>query len=331
MPMLDVFHGDAFNCMSLTAAINKLPVKWGWLGSLGIFRRIPVATTSVFLEEKSGKLSLLSTRPRGVRDQAATRNTRKGRSFDVPHIPLGDTIYASEVQNVRSFGSESDTESVAELVTERLQQCKDDHEVTHEWHRAGCIRGVVYDGDGTSEIYDWFDEFGITEQSNNLDVSADDVKLFAQGVIRRTDLALGATPYTRIQAVCGDDFWDGLITNPSVVAAYNRWQDGAFFREQQIKTGFNFAGIDWYNYAGKVGDVPFIPATHCRFIPIGVADLFHEYNAPADYNETVNTLGKPYYAKQAVLKFDTGVELDTQSNPLMVCTRPRALQKAVAV
>ena len=70
-----------------------------------------------------------------------------------------------------------------------------------------------------------------------------------------------------------------------------------------------------------------IPANTCRFFPVGAPDLFQCYYAPADYMETVNTLGKPYYAKQRQLNFDKGTEIEAQTNPLHICTRPYCLIK----
>ena len=56
--------------------------------------------------------------------------------------------------------------------------------------------------------------------------------------------------------------------------------------------------------------------------------LFRQYNAPADFVETANTIGLPRYAKQAVdQQFARWVMLhvQVQSNPLP--TRPRVLIK----
>ena len=47
--------------------------------------------------------------------------------------------------------------------------------------------------------------------------------------------------------------------------------------------------------------------------------------APANYAETVNTIGLPYYAKSRMLDFDKGVEIEAQSNVLNIATRPTAL------
>jgi len=46
-------------------------------------------------------------------------------------------------------------------------------------------------------------------------------------------------------------------------------------------------------------------------------DTFATYFAPADFNETVNTLGQPLYAKQEPRKFDRGTDLHTQSNQII--------------
>jgi hypothetical protein len=72
-----------------------------------------------------------------------------------------------------------------------------------------------------------------------------------------------------------------------------------------------------------------IPDTNkAHFFPVGVPGLFRQYNAPADFVETVNTLGLPRYAKQAVdQEFGRWVKLHTQSNPLPICTRPKVLIK----
>jgi Phage major capsid protein E/Phage portal protein, lambda family len=64
------------------------------------------------------------------------------------------------------------------------------------------------------------------------------------------------------------------------------------------------------------------------FFPVGVPGLFRQYNAPADFVETANTIGLPRYAKQAVdQQFARWVMLHVQSNPLPICTRPRVLIK----
>lgn len=346
MALLDVFNEDAFSVMSLTTAINKLPYVPSRVGRMGLFRTQPINTTTVAIEERHGQLSLLTTVPRGDRSQATTRKREKRqlRSFVVPHIPCMDSLLADSIQNVRAFGQESTTELFATVLNDKLARLRQDHEVTFEWHRIGAIKGHLLDGDG-STIYNWFTEFGITETEIAFDFAdsgdydnanpTHDMKLRTTDVFRKMQLALGGTPFTGIHALCGDHFFDAFVTHATVRRAYERYQDGKVFRELQTgqdairEVGFEFGGITWENYRGFVGDQVFIEPDECRFVPIGVPDLFIQYCAPADYIETVNTMGQPVYAKQERMKFDKGIEIETQSNCLFVCTRPAACLKGV--
>ena len=49
---------------------------------------------------------------------------------------------------------------------------------------------------------------------------------------------------------------------------------------------------------------------------------------PADYEETVNTIGLPRYAKQWPMENGKGRSLEVQTNALCMCTQPAALQSA---
>ncbi len=53
--------------------------------------------------------------------------------------------------------------------------------------------------------------------------------------------------------------------------------------------------------------------------------MFITRYAPADYVETVNTVGIPYYSKAEAMRFNKGIELESQSNPLNLNTRPGAV------
>lgn len=56
-------------------------------------------------------------------------------------------------------------------------------------------------------------------------------------------------------------------------------------------------------------------------------DFFITRFAPADYMETVNTDGLPYYTRVEPLPFGKGLEIESQSNPLHLPTRPKAIIK----
>jgi hypothetical protein len=332
MPALDIFAGSAFSMVALTDAINKMPYVPGRIGQLGLFREQGVSTTSVMIEEREGSLTLVETTSRGA--PAVLANKRKARSLGVPHIALEDTILADEVQNVRAFGSENMLEGVQNVVNQRLTEMATKMDATLEHLRVGAIKGQILDADGTAVIYDLFTEFGVTAHTeidfdlDNASPAPGAVKKKCHDIRRKIEDELGVVPYDHIHAMCGPDFFDDLITHPEVEKAYERWLDGAFLRQGQARGSFEYAGILFEEYRGKVGSVDFTDASKAYFFPVGVPGLFRQYNAPADFVETANTIGLPRYAKQAVdQQFARWVMLHVQSNPLPICTRPRVLIK----
>lgn len=334
MPVLDIFGNNAFSVTSLTAAVNNMPFIPGRIGQLGIFTEKGVPTTSVMIEEKNGALSLIPTSPRGAPANQNQSGKRKGRSLAIPHIPLEDQIRADEIQNVRAFGSENELEAVQTVVSDRLTDMMLKHDATLEHLRIGAIKGQILDADGTTVLYNLFDEFGVSAYSeidfdlDNATPASGAVRKKCHEVIRKIEDALGVATYDHVHAMCSASFFDDLISHPEIVESYRRYQESSFLRAGMVRGSFEYGGIVFEEYRGKVGSVDFIADGKAHFFPVGAQGLFVQWNAPADFVETANTIGLPRYAKQAIdQRFQRFVELHTQSNPLPICTRPKVLIK----
>ncbi len=329
MALLDVFNTDAFTLISLTDAINKIPYKPARLGEMGTFQSQGVATTSIVIEERDGILALLPTKLRGEAASQARRGKRRVRSFVVPHIPHEDAVLAQDVQNVRAFGSENTAEGAVQVVADRLAAMRQSHETTLEYHRVGAVHGKILDSDGSTVIYNLFTEFGVTEQTVDfvLGTNTTDVRAKCLAVLRLIEKSLGGNAiYDHVHAICGATWFEALIGHDYVRDAYHRWRDSENLRNDP-RRGFEFGGIIFEEYRGLIGNVNFINASQARFFPVGAPNFFKTYHAPANFMETVNTIGIPLYAKQERMKFDRGINLLTESNPLCMCTAPRALIK----
>ena len=335
MPTLDIFNNDAFSVVSLTDAINKLPYVPGQAGRLGLFEESGVSTTTIMLEEIDGSLSLIPTTPRGAPAVQNKVNKRKARSLAVPHLTLEDTILADEVQNRNSFGQPDALASVQTVVSNRLRDMTKWHDITLEHLRIGAIKGQILDADGSTVLYDLFSEFGVSQQSeidfdlDNASPASGAVKKKCHDITRKIADELGGASFNYIHAFCSATFFDDLTTHPEVVESYRRYQESSFLRTGQARKAVEYAGIVFEEYYGGNSGGNFIPTDKAHFFPVGTPGLFRQYNAPADFVETVNSLGLPRYAKQAVdQEFGRWVKLHTQSNPLPICTRPRVLLKA---
>ncbi|GHS99291.1 minor capsid protein E [Alphaproteobacteria bacterium] len=333
--MMNPFSSNAFNMIALTDAINILPNTYGRAESLGIFTKKSTRFRHIAIEEKNGVLNLLPTQIPGSPASVGVRGKRTVRTFTIPHIPHEDVVLPEEVQGIRAFGSENEVAALADVLTDHLQAMRNKHAITLEHLRMGALKGKILDADG-SPLFDLFSEFGITEKSVNfaLSTATTDVKAKCLEVVRHIEDNLRGEYMTEIRALVSSEFFDALTSHAKVKEAYEHWQEGAALRND-MRSGFTFAGITFEEYRGQATDPDgnvrrFIAANQGHAFPIGTLETFVTYFAPADFNETVNTLGKPLYAKQEPRRFDRGTDLHTQSNPLPMCLRPGVLVKLVA-
>ena len=332
MPTMNPFANDAFNMAALTSAINKIPNTYGRLEQLNLMPATGVRTRTILIEEMSGVLNLLPTMPVGAPGTQGTQGKRKVRSFVIPHIPHDDAVLPEEVQGLRAFGSETEMEALAALLAQKLQNMRNKHAITLEYLRMGALKGVILDADG-SVLYNLYNEFSITPKSVSfaLGTTGTEVLLKVLEVKRHIEDNLKGEFMTGIHCLCSAGFYDALTTHSKVKEAFMYFQ-----RNQQLgndyRIGFTFGGITFEEYRGQATDAAgtirkFIEDDEAHFFPLGTANTFRTHFAPADFNETANTLGLPLYAKQEARKFGRGTDLHTQSNPLPICLRPEVLVK----
>ena len=260
------------------------------------------------------------------------RGKRKLRSFVVPHIPHDDVVLPEEVQGIRAFGSETEMETIASVMARHLQTMRNKHAITLEHLRMGALKGVILDADG-SVIYDLFEEFGITPTAINFDLgnANANVKKKCADVLRHFEDNLKGEFMTGVHCLCSPEFYDALTDHVKVKDAFAYSQQRAVLIDD-MRAGFTFGGVTFEEYRGQATDINgvtrrFIAAGEAHAFPLGTIDTFSTYYAPADFNETANTLGQPLYAKQEPRKFERGTDLHTQSNPLPMCHRPGVLVK----
>lgn len=327
----DVFKPDLFTTTAMTAAINQVPFVPGLIGGLGIFDEEGVATTSVAIERVKGQLALVQSSKRGSVGSTQSDDKRTGYQVAIPHLQKNDALMADSVQGVREFGTVDQLRTVEAQRDRKLARMALDLDLTLEYHRMGAIQGIVLDADGVTTLVNWFTVFGIaapTEVDFDLDAASPAegaVLVKCHQITRGIDTALGGLNKVGTQALCGDTFFDQLVSHKELRETW-KYQQGERNREGQAYRTIRYGDIDFTNYRGT-GAVT-IGATKCRFFPTGVPDLFKTFFAPADYLDTVNTIGLPRYSSAEPMKHNKGLELEAQSNPLNVCTIPEVLFSA---
>lgn len=340
--MLDIFNNDAFSVTSLTDAINEVKYRPSRLGQLGLFSSTAVTTTSIAVERIGDTIQLVPPTPRGGPGTVRDTNKRSITSLTVPHFERDWSVVADEVQGLRAYGSETQLATVQGIVAQKLAVNVADLDLTDEYSRLGAIKGVITYAGG--QTLDLFQTFGVTPPTeidfdlDNAAPAAGALRKKCVEIIRAMKLALGGVPFSYVHAMVGDTFFDQLLAHKEVIATYAGWGEARILRESYIGTNrsenatFEFGGIVWENYGAidTTGDgaVMGVAATEARLFPVGVQNLFRTYYAPADYVETVNTLGKRLYAKQWDMPNGKGINGETQTNALHIATRPGALLRA---
>ncbi|WP_024674082.1 major capsid protein [Pseudomonas syringae] len=325
MADIAIFDDEAFSVATLTAAINDQPYLPGRISGLGLFQEEGIATLTVQIEKDGDTLALVPAGERGSSGLVVTGTKRRMIPFNTVHLPERFTIKADEIQGIRAFGSRTELQAVQDVINTRLARARRQLDATHEFQRMGALNGQVLDADGQTVLLDIYAAFGVQRQSLSMGLNdaATELRVKAGEALDMQEDALGSVTSSGSRAFCGKNFWNKLIVHKSVKETYLNSAQAAELRGD-ARESFEFGGIVWERYRGKVAGISFVHDDEALLVPEGVPDLYISAFAPADYMETVNTQGIPYYSKLETLPFGKGVAGEAQSNPLHLCTRPRA-------
>ena len=332
---MEQFNDPQFSVIALTAAINDLPFVPGQLGALDIFEEDGQASTTVKVERQGHELSIIEPSERGGPGQTVGEGKRDLIPFEMDHFEINDTVMADEVQGVRQLGSDDDLETIQS----RIDSKQDNHarrmDTTLEHSRIGAIKGLVSSGQGRV-LHNLYDRFEIpVPAAVQLGIGAGDVadldKQIKDNVVYPIEDELDQD-YGGIHSLTGRDFHSHMWLQ-KVVRETFLGHSGADVLRQGVPDKFSFAGITWERYrTGRKardanGGAGFIAPDEARVFPVGVAGLYLTRFGPADYEETVNTIGLPRYTRQYAMANGKGRHLDSQSNYINLCTKPGALRR----
>jgi hypothetical protein len=328
MSVWNVVDGDAFTLQTLTAKINSLAFTPTMIAKMGIFSEKGVATLSALVEEIDEAISLLGPKPRGAPGHVVVADKRKLHSLTIPHIPQRAAIMADSVQGVRMFGTENNTQTIESERDARLMKMRKQIDQAIEYHRLLALKGSYMDVNGDTQSA--YTLLGGSRDSVDFLLGTSTTKLDQKclDVIGNVEDGLGGSSYTKIHAICSLSFWSKLISHAVVKDTYkfvNGLSAAAKPDQNDPLTGsFEFGEIVWHRYRGNSSVA--VDDGKAYAFPVGVGDeIYMSRFAPAPYNETVNTIGLPYYSKAKEMDFGVGIDLQAQSNPLNICLRPTAL------
>lgn len=331
----DLVNNPNFGVTEMSEAISIVPNSFSLTSELALFTPKPIPTTSVILEYKQGVLRLLNSATRGASDGSVGQvGKRKLRSYPLLHIPHNEYIVADDIQGIRAFG-DVNLESFNNVVNEKLMTAAGNHDITLEYHQMEAIKGRCVDADGTV-LHNYFTDFGITEKSVNfaLGTTSTDINAKCREISRHMQLQAKGETITGVRAICGPEWFDAFVKHPGVQDAYKYYSSVQEPLREDVRATFRHQGITFQEYLGSAvylnedgtsTERKFVADNECRFVPMGTRQTFITYFGPADYIETVNRPGLTRYAKLVPDRSGKAVTVETQQNPLSICTRPELL------
>ena len=330
-----IANGD-FTFSTLVGCVNSVPFEPKYLQDIGLFDYASSFTNTVEIEFDGQTIHLIQSSEPGTPGMEVLRNPRRTFTFRAPRIAATVTVMADEVAAIRSLGA-VELESVETHADKKLMNAVRNIRSTMEWHRVHAACGRLLDADGTV-INDYFTVLGVSEPSHDMTFANGATSMISHSndILNALEDALGnLSPGAPPIAICGRTFFKRFITHSSVVDAYKYFQA----TQQRLNPNrqdvryddFEYGGIVWRQYRGKVNGTPFVPDTEARILVDGVPGTYlGEFCPPRDIVDQVNKAGMPLYPTVYPLPHNAGYQFRIQSNVFHVMTRPAASIKLIS-
>lgn len=203
-----------------TQAIERIPMKPGLIGSLGLFAEEVVATDAISFDVRENTLGLLDDHLRNV----AQKNGNEDQPFSVhtlaiPHYPIAKTIGREKLAGVRAFGQEGEL-VIAQAVAGELTRQAERHDVQEEYLKAAMVlQGVVVTNNyGTINMAT---EFGVTRPTQAIPANGVGLAAAIRAATNtsKTNLKTGGRVAGYV-LFAGVEMFEAILTSPEVAAAY---------------------------------------------------------------------------------------------------------------
>lgn len=338
---LDFIRDPRFGVLSLSETIINYPNMFGTLSTFAnpdgtpLWGEMGIDQTTVLVDIKNrGQINIIPATPRGSPSPKQSSDTRDMRAFPTFRHALGDYIMADQFQGVRRLGTTNELEVFEERLYERMDDLNSKQWQTTEYLRwASLVGDVVMPGGGV--LYNTYELTGETQKIVDWDLNAttgDPIQDAADDILDFAQLNAFGEPITGYAVMCSPGFHNTLRKNPEFRDAFRYFAGQGNPNRESLRAPFDFKDMWFFRELGRASYLnadgsrttrKFIADNEAIAIPLGTRQVFRSYYAPADYMETVNTMGQRLYAKTKVMDMDRGIELETVSQQLNLVLKPR--------
>lgn len=343
--VLDQSAGVIGRVVDMSATINLIPMEWGLVNQLGVFRD-EYGTQKTFMipiyeEEEAGLLT-----DRGFEEgRNVQRQGERGGMFGkVPHFPIDDAIKPADLDGYLApgtvLGAGMQMESVARLRAVKMEGLRKKHALVKEFARTNAlVTGDVYAPNGTiktnyGNTINMYIEWGITRDqvTLNLAPTVDPLVSVSELYGKMQDAAKQGDALDGYMVICSPELFQTLIQHPYIRDVYthaNQYPQAREILVGRLGSGrfdkryrqFEYGNITFVEYRGVLGGQRAIPSGEGVALPLGSSLGFLQH-APAQRLDTINQVAQDSYYFEYGDEKKGIIELMSETNFAAILERP---------
>lgn len=314
--------------------INLYPKVWSLISGMDLFDVHSIETNLAQIEYVQEVLADIEARERGGDRNYIGSETPSTENLTIPFFPLDKNIPNADLMNFRAYGTGNTSKSVMSQIDRVMKRIRSSHAALREKCMAQAIQGL---GFGTS--YNYATKFGQTQISAPVDftdVTTDPrdtmEKLARRPIIKAAQDGSDSHAAYSIIAICGEDWFDGLISHPLVTDSYDKFESqqdmlrkrlGMTSEDDSVRA-FTSKGITYVeDLSGNFA------AGEAFILPKNMPEMFRVYYAPADDAGYAGTAGEELYLWYKEDDFNRKRKVESETSMLCVNTRNDLVAKSV--
>lgn len=336
------------NLIELTQAVNKITPQYGALLNSGLLNVSSTSQDSLIYEVNETDSTLIPTISR--RSRETIKNAPQTNNYVTLRIPYwhhSDFITREDIAGIAVGIGQVSEESYNDVYLSKLTGLRLNAEQSKEHMVVNMIKGVTIDANGLV-IADMFKETGTTQNVVTWNLSDVDFDvLSAINALKRSVTRankLGGV-ITSLDVLMHPDFFNALVTHPTIVEAYRNAMVGRgilgsvpntdqVLNQYGISDIFTYNGVRFMTYPvlfkkmdGSTEEA--VEENTAYTIVRGISGLYNVIYAPSNKLSQVGTQGQPFYAWQNRSTDDYSVELETEFAGLFWMKAPELSFKIV--
>lgn len=298
--------------------------------------------TAVLFDVNETETVLLPAQSRGPKASTyGKEDPLRTYSLPLAYFKHSEYITAEDIQGVRRRGTPDDVETLDLVRAEKLEKLRRQFDQTTEYMKLQAVKGITKSPDGTV-FADMFSEFSVTQDEIDfvLGTSTTDVAGKIRQLRRtlRENLQNGGF-VNGIDIYVDPLFFDKLINHAEVKEAYKYYsavnqQGGAQPLRDNLNDVFAWGGVRFISLDGSfktsATTTEQLIADNTGHVVPNAPGLFRGWYGPSNKMTGANKAGADLFAYEYTDPKGEYHEMQMESAPLFICTRPKALIKVIS-